>query len=179
MKHFFITSVLFLVSMMLHAQGIYTKVTKYDKFDDVVWEKNVKTLITKTDSTIVIETKGLKPEEYVLFGDTPFTVHTGSRENVVNLVANVYGYQSDYVCVHPAFVEEIKAKHEKMVKENNGEEINEVKYNMMILEEVYKRAKEFPVITFRTISTFSFRFEYETDMAWIYYQDGSRVIYTK
>ena len=50
-----------LTSIVVNAQGIYTKVTKYDKFDDVEWEKTIKTLITKTDTTFVIETKGSKP----------------------------------------------------------------------------------------------------------------------
>lgn len=51
---------------MASAQGIYTSVHKYDKFDDVVWEKEIKTLVTKTDSTIIIETKGTKPVEYYI-----------------------------------------------------------------------------------------------------------------
>lgn len=160
---------------MANAQGLYTKIKKYDKFDDVVWEKTVKTLITKTDSTIVIETKGQKPEKYLIIGDEPFASFTGSRDNIVNLVANVYGYQSDYLCFHPTFNEELKAKYEKMTKGNNGEEPDEEKRVKFILDEILK----FPRITFRTISRYSFEFEYDTDMAWILYQDGSRIIYSK
>lgn len=33
-------------TLCVSGQGIYTKVTKYDKFDDVVWTRQVKTLIT-------------------------------------------------------------------------------------------------------------------------------------
>lgn len=46
MKKFLFISMLFVLTIASSAQGVYTKKTKYDKFDDVVWTQNVKTLIT-------------------------------------------------------------------------------------------------------------------------------------
>ena len=37
-----------------------SSIEKYDKFDDVVWTKKIKTIISKSYSTIVVETKGQK-----------------------------------------------------------------------------------------------------------------------
>lgn len=175
MKRLFFTSVLLFVALMVNAQGIYTKVIKYDKFDDVVWEKNVKTLIEMTDSSIVIETKGQKPVEYMFIGNPPASEHKGSREEVVNLVGNVYGFQSDYVCVLPSFLKELVDKYGEIGKQSNGVGYDREK----IEEDLTKRLKDFFVITFRTISKYSFEYAYETDMVWVSSQDGSRVIYTK
>lgn len=47
MKKILLSSLFFLIAFVANAQGIYTKVKKYDKFDDVVWEKDVKTIIDK------------------------------------------------------------------------------------------------------------------------------------
>lgn len=58
MKKLIAVTIVLMCALTASAQGIYTSVHKYDKFDDIVWEKEIKTLITKTDSTIIIETKG-------------------------------------------------------------------------------------------------------------------------
>ena len=77
---------------------LFTKISYYDKFDDVIKQEVRKTLITKTDSTIVIEEKGKDPVVYyienVLEADTK-----GSKEEPVNLVADVYGYQTTWCVV--------------------------------------------------------------------------------
>ncbi len=36
-----------------------------------------------------------------------------------------------------------------------------------------------PTIVFRTISKFKHFFEYATDLVWIRFRDGSRIIYSK
>lgn len=38
---------------------------------------------------------------------------------------------------------------------------------------------DMPTITFRTVSYSQYSFEYETELAWIRFKDGSRVIYRK
>lgn len=106
MRKVAIITLLALLSMVVNAQGIYTKVTKYDKFDDVEWEKNIKTLISKSDSTIVIETKGSKPEEYRYKDIFPFAEHDGNRNKLVNIVADVWGYESQYIVFSEKNIEE-------------------------------------------------------------------------
>ena len=38
---------------------------------------------------------------------------------------------------------------------------------------------DMPTITFRTISYSTYSFDYKTELAWIRYKDGSRLIYRK
>ena len=178
MKKVVILTLLALLSMVANAQGIYTKVTKYDKFDDVEWEKNIKTLITKSDSTIVIETKGSKPEEYLYKDISPLAEHDGNRDNLVNIVADVWGYESQYIVFSEKNVEDLKKDYE----ENLGTEADSLSgeaLKMKFVLTVVKNIKNLPTITFRTISRYQYHFEYKTDMVWIKFKDGSRIIYSK
>ena len=99
MKKFITASLIAFWALAMSAQAvqsIYTKVRKYDKFDDVVYEKTIKTLVTKTDDKIVFETKGRKSVEYYYFDNDLFALHDGSRDSVVNLVNGIYGYEDRY-----------------------------------------------------------------------------------
>ena len=178
MKKILTLTLLLMLSMAAQSQGIYTKVTKYDKFDDVEWEKNIKTLISKSDSTIVIETKGSKPEEYRYKDIFPLAEHDGNRDNLVNIVADVWGYESQYIVFSEKNIEEFKKDYE----ENLGAEadsLSEDALKMALGLMVIKQIKNLPTITFRTISRYDFTFEYKTDMVWIKFKDGSRIIYSK
>lgn len=46
MKKFITISLIAFWALAMSAQGIYTRVKKYDKFDDVIYEKTIKTLIS-------------------------------------------------------------------------------------------------------------------------------------
>lgn len=170
-----------LTTICINAQGIYTKVTKYDKFDDVVWTKQIKTLITKTDSTIVIETKGSKPEVYLYMELPIFADHTGSRDSVVNLTADVWGYQSDYWAIPQKLREEAIEQAVKEMENQPDSLVSEDKLKISAAMKMLGRISEMPFITFRYISKYSWKtnFAYKTDIAWIKYPDGSRLIYTK
>ena len=74
---------------------IYTHIVKKDKFDDVIWEKEIKTLITSDDSTIIVETKGYNPLSYIVTD----VVFTGSPEEPVNLVGDIWGYEITFEAV--------------------------------------------------------------------------------
>ena len=89
---------LLVVPFVANAQSyILTKKTVLDKFDDVLLERNQKTIVTKTDSTFVIEEKGKEPVTYVISEFvSDFTV--GNKDNIVNLVENLYGYE-EWWCV--------------------------------------------------------------------------------
>lgn len=168
--------------LSLSAQGIYTKVRKYDKFDDVLWEKEVKTLITVSGAKITIETKGSKPVEYCYYDEPLFANHDGRRDSIVNLFGNVYGYEVQYSAFPKDTVNKIIDKVDEyydsipdsLITMENLEERNE-----KIDDELFLRLDDVPEITFRTISKYQYVFEYETDLVWIRFKDGSRIIYSK
>ena len=92
MKKFLILILTTLVFAVADAQ-IFTLKTIRDKFDDVVSKREIKTLITKNDTAIIIEEKGNEPVTYkILFEHESM----GSKDNIVRLVNNVYGYQEGW-----------------------------------------------------------------------------------
>ena len=179
MKRIYLLSLLVIASLACSAQRIYTSVTKYDKFDDVVWQKTIKTLITKTDSTFIIETKGLKPEEYLYFDNVYSAKHIGSRDSLVNLAQDVWGFESDYVvCTRKQKEDLDKAIFEK-IKEIPDTLDNLEKLRIVTDAVTYNKVLDFPSITVRTISKYKFTYEYDTDLFWIKFSDGSRIIYNR
>lgn len=179
MKKFIVISLMFVIAIVSNAQGIYTKVTKYDKFDDVVSKRTVKTLITKTDSTIVIETKGQKAQTYKYVDNEYFAVHMGSRNNLENLVADIYGYESQYYAFSKKIVTDIKNQVSADFKSAPDSIKTKENFQTMIALKLLSELDKVPTITFRTISRFQYSFEYATDLVWIKFEDGSRIIYEK
>lgn len=94
MKKFLILILTALVTVAANAQ-IFTHKVIRDKFDDVVSERDIKTFITKNDTTFIIEEKGNEPVTYKILNELEFK---GSKDNIVQLVGNVYGYE-EYWCV--------------------------------------------------------------------------------
>ena len=94
MKKFLILILTTLVFAVADAQ-IFTQKTIRDKFDDVVSEREIKTLITKNDTAFIIEEKGKKPVTFKILNELEFN---GSKDNIVQLVGNVYGYEEHW-CV--------------------------------------------------------------------------------
>ena len=95
MRKLFIVLASILVSSFVNAQ-IFNTVSYFDKFDDVLKTEQRKTLVEKTDSTFVIEEKGKRPTTYYILN----VVETsGSKDNIVNLVDNVYGYETSWCVV--------------------------------------------------------------------------------
>ena len=94
MKKFLILILTTLVFAVADAQ-IFTQKTIRDKFDDIVSKREIKTLITKNDTAFIIEEKGKKPVTFKILNELEFN---GSKDNIVQLVGNVYGYE-EYWCV--------------------------------------------------------------------------------
>lgn len=94
MKKFLILILTTLVFAVADAQ-IFTQKTIRNKFDDVVSKREIKTLITKNDTAFIIEEKGKKPVTFKILNELEFK---GSKDNIVQLVGNVYGYE-EYWCV--------------------------------------------------------------------------------
>ena len=89
MKKFLILFLTTLVFTVADAQ-IFTHKMILDKFDDVVSECEIKTLITKNDTAIIIEEKGKKSVTFKILNVVGFN---GSKDNIVQLVGNDYGYE--------------------------------------------------------------------------------------
>lgn len=171
MRHVISTSILFLFALVANAQ-IYTKVTKYDKFDDVEWTKQVKTLITKTEVGFDIETKGQEPVSYYCF----LLDSIGNRNNVENLVADVYGFQLTYLVLTK---DELYQIFEEISKETGESNISGNNIDGIVEEKLKSRMNELSTLTHRTISKLKYSYIYDTEMVWIRYGDGSRIIYSK
>ena len=89
MKKFLILILTTLVFAVADAQ-IFTQKQIRDKFDDVVSKREIKTLITKNDTAIIIEEKGKKSVTFKILNEIGFN---GNKDNIVQLVGNVYGYE--------------------------------------------------------------------------------------
>lgn len=95
MKKFLILILTTLVFAVADAQ-IFTQKEIRDKFGDVVSKREIKALITKNDTAIIIEEKGKEPVTYkVLFESDS----KGSEDNIVRLGDNVYGYGKSWIVV--------------------------------------------------------------------------------
>lgn len=92
MKKFLILILATLVTVVADAQIFTHKMIK-DKFEDVVSECEIKTLITKNDTTFVIEEKGNEPVTYKILSEIE---SKGSKDNIIQLVGNVYGYEKTW-----------------------------------------------------------------------------------
>lgn len=89
MKKFLILILTTLVFAVADAQ-IFTQKEIRDKFDDVVSKREIKTLITKNDTAIIIEEKGKEAVTFKILNEIGFN---GNKDNIVQLVGNVYGYE--------------------------------------------------------------------------------------
>lgn len=97
MKKFLILILTTLVFAVADAQIFTQKVIK-DKFDDVVSERDIKTLIEKNDTAIIIEEKGNEPVTYLIRYPSAL-LSVGNKDDIVRLVNNVYGYQECWYVV--------------------------------------------------------------------------------
>ena len=109
MKKYLITLFFTLIGLSSSAQ-IYKSIKYYDKFDDEVKKEQRKTLITKTDSTFIVEEKGKTPVIYYILNLVPGG-NKGSKEDPVNLVDNIYGYEESWCVVRKDMYEKYLDVH--------------------------------------------------------------------
>lgn len=178
-KRNLLAATLCLLPLVSMAQNVFSKFEHLDKFDDVIISKQVKTLITKTDSTFVVETKGQKPVVYRYVDNPLMATHLGRRDSIANLVADVYGYEDKYFAVTEDIRNKVIAETQKDLENLPDSLVFDGKINVLVGLRLMGKVKEMPTITVRTISRFSYRFEYKTDLIWIEFPDGSRYIYSK
>ena len=119
-KHLFIF-LFACIGIACNAQ-IYTTIKYYDKFDDEVKTERHKTLITRTDSTFIVEEKGRKPVVYYILN--PVKEGTkGSKEEIVNLINNVYGYEETWCVVRSDMMPKYREAMEKLFVDYSEDKI--------------------------------------------------------
>lgn len=127
---------------------IFKEIRYYDKFDDVIKTEQRKTLVTKTDSTFIIEEKGKQPVVYYILNALS---SQGSKDDVVNLVDNVYGYEETW-CVIPY-----------SLLNNYLEDYQQYR----ITKDSKKLESYWLFITHRIISRYRYSFYYDGEYLWI------------
>ena len=160
-KRFLFILILFSYCFISDAQQFISNRLEYrDKFYDVVKTDVAKTLITKTDSTFVFETKGHRAVEYWIINYCDYA-SVGDKDSIVDLTGNfVYGYQNTWCVIR----KETLARYKELsVRRYFAEE----EYREEIIEEM---SKYWLFITHRVISKYSYKFEYGNQYIWI--EDG-------
>lgn len=146
-----ISTIVFCLSVLTANAQLFTSIKYFDKFDDVLKTETCKTLITRTDSTFIIEEKGKKPKVYYIVSDAQ-SLYMGDKDNIVNLANNVYGYQSGWWIIKnedkDRFFEDFKK-----VAEGKCEAEYLEKYLLSLVH--------------RVISRYQFSFYYDGEYLWI------------
>ena len=112
---------LLIVPFVANAQSyILTKKIVMDKFNDILLDRDQKSIVTKTDSTFVIEEKGRKPVTYRILNYVDFN-SKGDKDNIVNLVDNVYGYQECWAVILESDVPGYNTEYASLIFEPDKE----------------------------------------------------------
>lgn len=140
------------ITVNAQTHKIYSKINYYDKFDDVLKSEQRKTLVKKTDSTFIIEEKGKDPIVYYILN--PVEEGTiGSKDNIVNLVGNVYGYETSWCVVRYDLLQEYNESYLKYVISGSDEDLLTLQHFWIF-------------IVHRTITT-QFSGTYLDDLIWL------------
>lgn len=102
----------------------------------------------------------------------------GRRDSIVNLVSDVYGYEENY-CV---YTKNDFANKRKQILEVLSDSIGgyDDRYiDLMTSLRLLEEADKLPIITIRAVSKTQYYFTYDTELFWIKFNDGSRLIYYK
>lgn len=170
MKKFLFLILTALVTVAANAQ-IFTHKMILNKFDDIVSERDIKTLIEKNDTTFIIEEKGNEPVTYkVLFEFDS----KGSKDNIVQLVGNVYGYQEAWGVILEKDFKDYVLDNGALSNEEDDSKRNDLRSKLI--------EKYYYLITHRVVTR-----QYDTKLLsehyWIEkaYQNGNyeRTIYSK
>lgn len=152
---------------------------------------------------ITIETKNKQKENYIIVYKSEY----GKKDSLIDLTdTNIYGYEIDYICVkeedykqiHQKFVNDLYNTDSSFceitnrVLSGNATKRDSILGTLYFINQenlfyLYKK-KDFlqngfikePIyfMTKRYISWSKYRWNYKTDLFWIYKNDGSRIIYS-
>lgn len=170
MKKFLILILTALVTVAADAQNFTQKEIR-DKFDDVVSKREIKTLITKNDTAIIIEEKGKKSVTYLILSEI---VSMGSKDNIVQLVGNVYGYEKQWVVILEKDVKDYFLDISTLSNEEDDSKRNDLRSKLI--------EKYYYLITHRVV-TDKYGLQFLSERYWIekasFNGDNERTIYSK
>lgn len=180
---------LLLFTLVTNAQ-IYTSISYYDKFDDVIKKEQRKTLIEKTDTTFIIEEKGKKPVVYYILNQVE-ELTSGSKSNIVNLIGNVYGYQEGWCLVRYDLLDQYLKTYAKVIVDCIADQIedeskDESERDAEIHEKLNVLTHYWIYATHRTVTT-QYTGSYLTEIFWLLDEDNedklgkgvNRIIYER
>ena len=184
---------IFIMSLFLGLQAfgqgsVYSEVLYLDKFDDIVKFDNVKTLVQKTDSTFVVETKGKSPVTYYILNVLEYGC-AGDKDNIVNLVGDVYGYQTCWCVVRSDMVEDYNKDYNTVLnnclKIRNNEELTDDEKDSLQRNELDKLVKYHLFVIHRVVVS-KYAHSYESEYFWVQDEmstklgkDINRIIYER
>lgn len=166
MKKFLILILTALVTVVAHAQIFTYKVIR-DKFDDVVSERDIKTLIEKNDTAFIIEEKGNESITFKILNEIEFK---GSKDNIVQLVGNVYGYEENWCVILEKDIKDYFLDYFAMLNEADVS-----KRHILISKLVEKYCN---YITHRVV-TDKYGLQFRSEHYWIQNGNNERIIYSK
>lgn len=174
--------VLCLLPLFSYGQ-VYSSIMYFDKFDDLTKEEKVKTLVTQTDSTFVIETKGRTPQIYYIVNYAPYN-SMGSKEDVVNLTGNIYGYQDCWCIIKEEDVETYKNEYIKWF--NKRKEVQTEEEKVDADGGLTNNLSKYWLFAVHRVITTQYSHTYQTEYFWLQDEnsvllgkDIVRIIYTK
>lgn len=124
MKRLLFISLMAFVGLFCNAQ-IYSSIQYFDKFDDVIKKEQRKAIISISDSTIVVEEKGKKPITYNILNPVESGT-VGSKDEVVNLVDDIYGYQSTWCVVRQDMMDKYNKAYIDFFKDSTEENLKKI-----------------------------------------------------
>ena len=166
MKKFLILILTTLVFAVADAQ-IFTYKMILNKFDDTVLKREIKTLITKNDTAIIIEEKGKEPVTFKILNELEFK---GSKDNIVHLVNNVYGYEECWCVILEKDVKDYFLNYFAILNEADVS-----KRHNLISKLIEKYCK---YITHRVV-TDKYGLQFHSEHYWIQNRNDERIIYSE
>ena len=162
---------LFLMGIALSANAqIFTQKRVLDKFDDVISDRDQKTIIEKTDSTFIIEEKGKDPVTYVIESFAQYN-SKGDKDNIVNLVENVYGYQECWCVILASDALNYQNEYLNCILEKD-----ETKR----MKDIEKMVDKYCYYITRRVVTTQYTHDYIAEHVWVQKGDkNGRTIYSK
>lgn len=157
------------IALSANAQ-IFTHKRVLDKFDDVILDKDQKTLIERTDSTFIVEEKGKDPVTYVILNFAEYN-SMGDKDNIVNLVDNVFGYQECWSVILESDAPEYFKEYVSCIAETD-----EAKR----LKDIEKMVEKYCYYITRRVVTTQYTHQYIAEHLWVQKGDkNGRTIYSK
>ena len=95
------------------------------------------------------------------------------------ILCQIYGYEDQYYIFPKDTVDKATNDLLELYKDASDSIMTSDLIKALVKGEMTLKVLDAPTIVFRTISKFKHFFEYDTDLVWLRFIDGSRIIYSK